>query len=817
MLLLAGCKKSDECTGGMNLEIVAQKTNAYTHSGELQRALKCANYGLKSSQAKDPNWNYKFRVLKAEIQGWQGENDLALSLLDAPPPPQLANSDFAVRRKDAQGRALDYTGQFAQAGAALAEARQLAEKYATNLVSDVVLDQGTLAFDQANYAEAGRLFREAVKLAEERKIASTEVSALEELGRLATRLDHFDEAIDWHKRALAVAQGSTSRGAQEASILSNLGWSYLELGDAENAIANFEEAGRIAASQGQTHVQTIGLVNVGRIHFERGEFDQAKENWEKACTITTDASEDKAICEVNLGALALALDHPQEAKSHSQQGRTGLLKSSSPNSYLLMEFDLLDAGIATRERRFADAEKLLNHIVRETPAESQRWAAEAELANVYKASGSYVLAEHQFQKTLDTLDSAWKSLSQLEQKLAFSSRAAGFYKDYVDFLVERKRPDAALQVAERIRVHTLSEGLHQSGTANPGFTVAEAKAYLGARHQVVLAYWFAPKRSFLWLIGAGQLRSFDLPSRKKIELLVRDYNDALMNGRTLDDDSAARLGTELYQTLVAPAAKYLPRQSQVVIIPDGDLARLNFETLVVPGKTPHYWIEDAVVENASSVSLLVKPVARRKQYDKQLLIMGNPNLKDTGFPPLENANAEIQGVAGLFPAAQVLIVTGDQATPSAYTALHPERARVLYFVTHGVSNQVRPLDSAIILSKGQGDLFKLYGSEIVKTKLNAELVMISACGSAGRTYGEGPVGLAWAFMRAGAHQVIAALWNVNDAVMPHMMKDVFSGVAARKKTAEALREAKLAMLHDKSHPSYQRPYYWASLQLYTGY
>jgi len=78
----------------------------------------------------------------------------------------------------------------------------------------------------------------------------------------------------------------------------------------------------------------------------------------------------------------------------------------------------------------------------------------------------------------------------------------------------------------------------------------------------------------------------------------------------------------------------------------------------------------------------------------------------------------------------------------------------------------------------------------------------------------GPLGLSWAFTHAGAKQVVAALWKVDDTTMPDLMGTFYSGMAQGKSTSEALREAKLSFLRSSS--ARKRPYYWATLQLYSG-
>ena len=98
--------------------------------------------------------------------------------------------------------------------------------------------------------------------------------------------------------------------------------------------------------------------------------------------------------------------------------------------------------------------------------------------------------------------------------------------------------------------------------------------------------------------------------------------------------------------------------------------------------------------------------------------------------------------------------------------------------------------------------------------LRAELVTISACRSAGgRHYGgEGLVGFSWAFLRAGARNVIAGLWDVNDRSTALLMTRLYEELTRGKAPAAALRAAKLAFLKE---PTYKRPYHWAPFELFT--
>jgi len=139
-----------------------------------------------------------------------------------------------------------------------------------------------------------------------------------------------------------------------------------------------------------------------------------------------------------------------------------------------------------------------------------------------------------------------------------------------------------------------------------------------------------------------------------------------------------------------------------------------------------------------------------------------------------------------------------------------------------MASRLSPLDSAIVLSKewskdsGNNETFKLYARDIIQHRLRAELVTISACYGAGtRVYsGEGLVGLSWAFLRAGAHNVIAALWEASDVSTGQLMDKFYDELNKGESPDIALRAAKLFMLHSDS--AFRKPFYWAPFQLYAG-
>jgi CHAT domain-containing protein len=194
--------------------------------------------------------------------------------------------------------------------------------------------------------------------------------------------------------------------------------------------------------------------------------------------------------------------------------------------------------------------------------------------------------------------------------------------------------------------------------------------------------------------------------------------------------------------------------------------------------------------------------------------VGNAPSPDPSFPPLPHAGEEMRAIEKRFTRRAVL--EGSKATPAAYKAAFPGKFDFVHFVAHGVATRKRPLDSAVILARDASSRYKLLARDVIAEPLTARLVTISSCHGAGtRTYaGEGVVGLAWAFLRAGADQVVAALWEVNDAATPQLMDRMYAGIRAGKDPAVALRDAKLQLVRGTG--AHRRPLYWAPFVLYAG-
>jgi CHAT domain-containing protein len=784
--------------------------------GEFNSTLVKTDAAMRQYGLRDAIWGWRFRLLKARILVSRSQGDDALSLLSPEPPADLAPTEIPEQRKLFQGIAHRYTQQFAEAERDFAETERLAAPLAPVYACQLLIARAALLVDEKEYEAAQVDYRRAISLARRYSLSVLEADALADLARLATSQGHFDEALDLYFPALQLAHSLEIKGTA-ATILGNLGWSYFELGDFEASLEFYKQGANASAKTGLPVYSAYWFSGVANAYLALRQYSPAEdlarttlENARKlknAQTITA--------CLNILAEVMLRTHRITEAETFNQEALR--MEEAGLDKLGVLDSLLLAGHVAAAQKRFSDADKFFQRILAEQSLEKPlQWEAEAGLAGVRDDEGKPVEAEQSFRRAIDIIETARRSINHDELRLSFLSSGITVYSEYIDFLIRHRRSTDALNQADLSRARTLAEGLSPQRilvpTANPRVPPQKLAQRLRA---TLLFYWLGEEQSYLWVITPTKAVYFDLPKAGDIAPLVKSYRKAILGMRDAQDAGAAD-GKKLYAMLVEPAKKMIPRGSRVILLPAESLYGLNFETLVVPDPQPHFWIEDVTLTTASSLTLLASSATRPASKEKGLLLVGNTE-PNASFSALAQAPVEMEKIEHYFPDQNRKVLEGKSATPTAYLNSSPEKFAYLHFVTHGTASITRPLESAVILSS-EGDSYKLYARDIVKHRLNAQLVTISACDGLGkRTYsGEGLVGLSWAFLRAGAHNVIGALWEVSDASTPQLMDSLYGGLSQGKDPATALRDAKLSLLHSSSDTVFKKPFYWAPFQLYAG-
>jgi CHAT domain-containing protein len=817
--LLSGCHPSvtpvaDAATTFQNIR------SDFLH-GNLDQAQQEAEKARRDFSASNGDWAMKFRLLEAEVLTYQGRRPEVLSLLNSPGVKYPNAGDLAIKRNLLCALAHARLGQEQQSDRELQEAQRLSEASNSDLSGEVLRTGAIVQIYRNHLPEAAELARKSLQFAREHRDAYLEATDLLNLGLVAVQMRHYDEALTLLGGATDVARPIRARVTLEVAS-GNLGLAYFHLGDFEKALSNFELAEREAKEIGTTSLQVDWSLDACHSNYMLGNLQEAKSCFERSLKVATDIDAPAEIADIEAGLAFLLYQQGQfdSAKSHNDVAIRASRKAGERTGEL--EALYLQALLATEQEKQRDLERLSLQVSHESAADpALQGEIDGALGDFYAGKQQTTKADLWYRKSIRTFEEQRAAIGEEELRLPYFANGDALYRRYADFLIASHKPEEALQLLDVGRARTLAEGLglaKQQLDIQPEHTANE-QAAARKLDSTILFYSLGPKKSWLWAVTPHHTHLFPLPGQSDIETQVRSYQNAILKSSDplRDANQAAR---NLYDTLVMPAAEMVPKGSRVLIIPDGVLNGLNFETLLTPASNgSHYWIEDVTIRSANSIRMLSRADADSSTANtKKLLLIGNPTTGGTGYDSLVNAFAEIRGIEKHFPPDSRTVVTQSGAVPAAYAENKPEEFSYIHFVAHGTASRLDPLDSAVILSPSPDnpENFKLYARDIMRDPLHARLVTISACyGSGLRAYaGEGLVGLSWAFLRAGAHNVIGALWEVNDASTPLLMDRLYAELEAGKSPDAALRTAKLSLIH--SPAVYRKPLYWAGFQLYTG-
>jgi CHAT domain-containing protein/tetratricopeptide (TPR) repeat protein len=747
---------------------------------------------------------HQLRLLRAEVLLAKPNVDEASRLLDTPLPDQPEFTSLGARERYLRARVQLARGQLKEALATL-------DTIPRSVASDVRLDADVLAgqilLRLGRWSEGENRLEAVVAEAADRGDRYRQVLALNNLGMGLVVRSRLDEAASWFERVLSFTDLEDT--SVYAIAMNNVGACYARLGHFDRALEIQRRAVALHERRGAAAPYEQALGELGSTYLLLEDVPRAVPFLTKALEVATQAAlkADAAVWARNLTAAYVQTGDWDKAERFNAEAR----QLTPPESARKLLFNTIhSAKIAAGRGRHDEAARLFTSLLGEAAAEpSVRWAAHEGLALLAKYFHDSDRATFHLNAALEIIERTRSDLLKTDDRLSFVTGLMRFYREYVDLLVDQRQPERALLIADSSRGRVLAE---RHGIAPPPAVNAAAVRELAARSKgVFVAYWLTPKQSYVWIVDPHGIRIQSLPPAAEIETLVRAHQAAIHNVLA-DPQARGGAGDRLYQLLVTPILPSLRTGSPVVIIADGALHGLNFETLPVDGPRPHYWIEDVEIQTAPSLALLVAKLPAIAA--RSLLVIGNPTPHDPEFPALRHASTEIDKIIRHFGPDRSRSYEREAASAATYRSARPEQFAFVHFTAHATANLDSPLDSAVILS-GPDQAFKFYARDVAEVPLRAELVTVSACRSAGeRAYsGEGLVGFAWAFLRAGARRVIAGLWDVDDQSTAELMDALYARLAAGDPPSRALRQAKLSLL--SRNGTIAKPYYWGPFQLFT--
>lgn len=255
-----------------------------------------------------------------------------------------------------------------------------------------------------------------------------------------------------------------------------------------------------------------------------------------------------------------------------------------------------------------------------------------------------------------------------------------------------------------------------------------------------------------------------------------------------------------YARYLAPIRHDLQRYPRLLIVPDGLLNSLPFGALY-DNRTKRYLAQSHELLSAPSLTTWVLLSDRETSGAGPPLAVGY-----SSGGRLRRAVDEVRAVAARFPGAELLVEAEATRVHFARAARH---AGLLHIATHGLYRADAPAFSHLELADGRLEAF-----DIAQLELNAAAVVLSACETGmGRLTGNELLGLARAFLHAGARSVLATHWPVDDEATADLMADFAGRLAAGSSVARALHETQADWLAAHDGTRLAHPYFWGSLML----
>lgn len=291
----------------------------------------------------------------------------------------------------------------------------------------------------------------------------------------------------------------------------------------------------------------------------------------------------------------------------------------------------------------------------------------------------------------------------------------------------------------------------------------------------------------------------------------------------------------LYNLLIGPIKNYLP-SDKLIIIPDGLLSYLPFETLIseIPESTPskHYVGLDYLlyhnnISYSYSSTLYHQTSLQKKRTGTKRLLAFAPEYENTqglaisdsqlrtrqryrkNLFPIPGAVEEVEMIQDLI-SSDVFI--GKSATEKKFRDI-VDQYDILHLAMHAVIDNNNPLYSKLIFTLDEDSLYDgmLNTNEIFGLNLNASMVVLSACNTAEGEFnrGEGVLSLARGFVYAGTPSLVMTMWEVEDKSGAILMKEFYQNILRGETKSEALRLAKINFI-ENARPENAHPFFWSS-------
>ncbi|MEM9770312.1 MAG: CHAT domain-containing protein [Cyanobacteria bacterium P01_D01_bin.73] len=685
----------------------------------------------------------------------------------------------------------------------------------------------------AKYHEALELYRALGDRDWESVMLSNLSLAYADLGRFAEALKHAQAALDID-RELGDRQG-------ESRVLISLGVVYGRQGQHDKALASYNQALEIVREVGDRRGEGTILNNIAITYGRQERYAEALEYYEASLVILREVGNRAAeggtlnnmgAAYMHQGENALAIEHYEAGLEIARE-----LGDRAGEATALNNLGALYGGQDNNPKALEYYQASLA-LLRETGNRTRTSTTLANIAIVYQNMGDLAQSEGAWRESLEVYEAIERDLRENDDdRIAFFETQSYAYSNLEQVLAAQDKAGAALEIADRARGRSLAEFLNPKAaysSNNQGrspFTIEQIKQLARDQNATLITYSMAWKTLLIWVVSPSGRVTFQRVDPDSVGLPLETIDTRVRSSATnplnpnffgqeryrfLVSSTRSNGGSSwvgdpkdlkrAYELLIKPIESQLPKKEgdRLIIVPHRELGTVPFVALI--DGNDRFLLDRYSIAVTPSLQILNTVQQKPESSEGKPLIVGNPSPMPSenggsALAPLPGAEIEAQAIAQAINTSPLI---GNQAT-EATIKKRLANASLLHFATHGiVANSDRDAgDSWLALAdtKSGTEDGKLTLTEIFNTTLNAQLAVLSACNTnSGEVTGEGVLGLARAFLKAGVPAVVASLWQVPDKSTQVLMEAFYEELLAGETYANALRTAQLKVRAQSPNP-----------------
>jgi CHAT domain-containing protein/Tfp pilus assembly protein PilF len=722
----------------------------------------------------------------------------------------INNKAITYEKMGQSGQALEFYKQSFEINQLLGDKVRMAES---------LIKSGTMLIDLGKYPEAINDLEYGLKINRDLNNSQGISDALTQIGFVHLKMGDYNTALEKFNEAIKITKEQNDQWGL-AGAYNNLAITLQNVGMSEKALEYYKNALAIYEEQKDTSSVLISLNNIGTVYFDLKDYLTAEEYHKRGLKLSQELQvRDKGVSYLlNLANDQNLLGKTDEALKNYKSGFEIARALNNPD--LTWRFI---AGLAENYETKKEYDKVveLNDTALKILEDLRSTLPGEDFKTTFMARERYV-----FEDIIDLLETLYeKDKTKEYDTLAFSYAERSKSRVLLDLLTK-----------SNARIYKENDRRSEALKYPEPVSLKEVQALCPDKNTIILEYSVGDSSSCLWVITQSDHKLYRLPDRKILQEQIETIRFALQEPKEKISEFYTQAANFLYEKLIKPAEPYLSKKSRLIIIPDGVLNYLPFEVLLTENKGSSqrasysdlpFLVKKYPISYVQSASVLKNLLSMKSEsengrvVDKKLIAFGDPvyeNENDSAVVPgkeyqrLKYSGEEVKNIASFFKEGNAEIFLRKDATEeNVKREGELKKFNYIHFATHGFIDEAKPDFSSIVLTKDNNSEEDglLNAAEIFNLKLNADLVVLSACqtGLGKLVRGEGMVGLTRAFMYAGTPTVMVSLWSVSDVSTSTLMGEFYRNLVKEKlgKT-EALRKAQLSMLGNEK---FAHPFYWA--------